>query len=530
MVWRTLKSLLGALCLVGLGLGALVGQKVVAERGAEVVTEPVFAALQRLKPVGDAIEIRFARLRDRISPPDVERIVAPADTSAPVAAGPGETTERIETAAVAAPTIAAPAPRLIGDCGPVAQDADVAVLGDRLSLRFFEESGLPAGPNGGAGPAAETIIFERLDLSGSYEIGVTGTVSLPAIGHVDVIGRELPCVETLVARAASERLRVNASISAAFAARPPILVRGTVRAPGAHAYSPGLTVERVLAQAGVVEEIGPLSALQLASLQAREDELSVLAASLFVERARIEAALDGNAEFAADAAIWAPVADVLGADRIESERAVLVSQLAEEAAERERLSDRIDDLVLRIASAQQSLTAAQEQLAYLTTRDERLRDILAQGMTQETKVEEATVRRMEVSRIVLDKRETLTELEGALRMARHELEVREAGRYRELAEAMRDTTKEGSSVREQIRTVRAQISVQDGTPDNAFLVTIERPEPHGTTRFTADPATIVRPGDLVTVDLPQSRDELSEIPISGFGFEPIDELTPVNWR
>ena len=207
-----------------------------------------------------------------------------------------------------------------------------------------------------------------------------------------------------------------------------------------------------------------------------------------------------------------------------------MSQLAEEAAERHRLTDRIDDLVLRIASAQESLTAAEEQLAYLAARDEKLRDILAQGMTQETKVEEATVRRMEMSRIVLDKRETLTELEGALRMARHELEVREAGRDRELAEAMRDTTKESSAVREQIRTVRSQISVQDGTPENAFLVTIERPDSSGTTRFTADAGTVVRPGDLVTVDLPQSRDELDEIPISGIGFDSPDRLTPVNWR
>ena len=185
-------------------------------------------------------------------------------------------------------------PRIVGDCGREPRGADVAVLGDRLALRFFEESALAAGAASGTEQAGETIVFERLDLSGSYEVGVTGTVSLPAIGHVDVIGRDLPCIETLVTRAASARLRVNASISAAFAYRPPVLVRGTVRAPGAHAYSPGLTVERVLAQAGIMEEIGPLSALQLASLQAREDELSVLAASLFLDRARIEATLEGT--------------------------------------------------------------------------------------------------------------------------------------------------------------------------------------------------------------------------------------------
>ena len=108
--------------------------------------------------------------------------------------------------------------------------------------------------------------------------------------------------------------------------------------------------------------------------------------------------------------------------------------------------------------------------------------------------------------------------------------MREAKRRSQLAVAARDTTKERSAVREQLRTVRAQLAVQRGDGARVFAITIERPEPNGTERFAGDLGTSIRPGDLVTVASAEGYGRSTEIPASGSGLDlPGMDLIEASW-
>lgn len=539
MSWRGFNRFFGTTMLVGVGVAAIATEKVVSERGPEVITEPALAILVRLKPLGTVAAARLEglfehwRAESEMTPDEL-----PVGTELSNNAGLSAVT--IETGGVegqsgfhdvATDTSSPPDSQAHARCDPEFGGSDVAVLGDRLGLRFFEHGVLSVGPSVDGTLRGETIVFERLDLSGSYEVEASGSVSLPAIGHVDVIGRSLPCIESLVALAASERLRLNGSVSASFASRPPVLVRGVVRAPGAHEYSPGLTVERVLAQAGAIEETQQLSSLQRASLRMREQELDALSASLIVEWAMIDAALAGDVDFAANRDAWNGFAETIGADRVQAEHEVLLTEITQEKAQQGQISDRIDDLIARIAAAQEHLEVAERQHAYLAERHAQLSERMEQGVTTDVRVQETVDRVMAMERTVLERRDSLLQLEAELRLAQHEADVREAERRNRLAIAARDTIKERSAVREQLRTVRAQLSVRVQNDAQEFIVTIERPEFGGVERFSADSATMVRPGDLVIVVSADSLSAPVEMPIAGNVEDfPGNLVTPVSWR
>ncbi len=544
MSWRGFGRIFGTTALVGVGLAAIATDKAVSEYGAVVIVEPASAVISRLELLaaagGDKVT---AFIQSRLSTEDgassgspVGEVIAnqaPAgsDGLERSAQGGEQSAEAPGAVAALAPTPSeAPNAQSVALCDQGTGGADVVVLGDRLALRFFEQSALAAAPSADGVSRSESIVFERLDLSGSYEVGANGAVSLPAIGHVDVINRGLPCVETLVARAASERLRLNGSVSAAFASRPPVLVRGMVRAPGTHAYSPGLTVERVLAQAGVIEAAELLSPIQVSALRAREQELDALAAGLMLERVRIDAALADDTELATNAKSWDALAEAISADRVKTERGVLLAEIAEEKARHDRSADRIDDLVARISAAQEHIEVAQEQLAYLVERYETVSKRLNQRVTTDDRVAVAKERMMAMERTVLERRDALLNLTAELRLVRHEAVVRQAERRNRLAMAARDSAMERSSVREQLRSVRAQLETRNCGDEQIFTVTIQRPEPHGVERFVAAPETPVRPGDLVTIATTDDRSRAVEVPAAAEVDlnRPRDILVPVS--
>lgn len=537
MFLGTLKNVLGTSFLVSIGVGAFYSEKLISENGPQVIVEPVASAMKKLRPLSDAIGSRFETILDKIpwDPPvtthEVAAIASPIEIAQtePATAGVNQLLDAVPLP----PPIEAQTSISLGgvdDCVPPASNADVVVLGDRLSLRVFEQSTLASLPAARSGMAGESIIFERLDLSGSYEVGTEGAVSLPAIGRLDVIGRQLGCVESIIGRAISERLRVNASVSAAFALRPPVLVSGTVRAPGSHAYSPGMTVERMLAQAGAISAVEPLSTLQLASLTSREEELSLQEASLVIERARFDAVQKEDYAFASDTETWAPVAAVLGADRVGSELALLRSQLDAQKALEEQSNKWIADLEARIVAAREGMAVAEAQLDFLIDREENTQELNAKGVLSLSHANEATLLRMDMLRVVMDKRDSINAMESEMRMAQHEAVVRQTGRRFQMASAVVENSKARSTVLEQLRAVRDQMELGNIASERSFVVTIERPNAAGSSKFNAAFDTFVRPGDLLMVESLTAQVPPSEVPTSSNVINSLDSFITVSSR
>lgn len=443
--------------------------------------------------------------------PAIAALQAPPDLAGARLLEPDATAESLPPAPLSpvGPLTAEPAvPVVSGQCEGPEGDQNAAVIGDRVQLRIFESSTLAAAPAPeGAGAAPTDIVFERLDLSGSYEVGSTGAVSLPAIGHVDVAGHSLSCIEALVSRAAFERMRTQNSVSAAYAARPPILVRGAVRSPGAHVYNPGLTVERVLAQAGALDDRDPAAKVRLIALDARRSELDKTRIGLTLERLRIEAALNDRDSLPQDdPAIRAALA-LLGQDRVASEGKALASEIQASRLRRAQSEATLADLAARIDSARRQRDLAQTQMAYHANRQEHQSEMLQSGLVTDSRVNDTAVRAMDAERILLEKEDLLFRLEAEHRAAQQDAELARVDRIKALTAELRQVSAALDTAGSELDTVLAELNLyeDDGL---RLAVTIERPLDGARAQtIAADADTLVRPGDLVTVSAEAAQEE-----------------------
>ncbi|WP_207102909.1 hypothetical protein [Paracoccus shandongensis] len=402
----------------------------------------------------------------------------------------------------------ATAPAVEARCEGPENDADTAVIGDSVQLRIFESATLAAAPvPDGADAPPTDIVFERLDLSGAYEVGTGGTVSLPAIGHVAVAGHSLACIEALVSRAAFERMRTQNSVSAAFAARPPVLVRGAVRSPGAHGYTPGMTVERVLAQAGALDDRDPAAQVRLIALEARRSELDKTRVSLSLERMRIEAALDDRDTLPQDDPAIRAAATLLGPERLASERNALGAEIRADRLRRDQSEAALADLSARIEAARRQKALAETQMAYHATRQEQQSEMLQSGLVTDSRVNDTAVRAMDAERILLEKEDLLFRLEAERRAAQQDAELARVDRIKALTAELRQVSAALDAAGNELDTVGAELNLYKG--DGLHLaVTIERPVDGTHARTIAARAdTPVRPGDLVTVSADRTGKE-----------------------
>ncbi|MGC1261231.1 MAG: polysaccharide biosynthesis/export family protein [Jannaschia helgolandensis] len=376
---------------------------------------------------------------------------------------------------------------------------DASVIGDRIQLRIFETSTLAADTTSGGSMSPTDIVFERLDLSGTYEVGDSGAVSLPAIGRVDVAGQTLSCIEAIVAHAAFKRMRTQNTITAAFTTRPPILMRGAVRAPGSYTYSSGLTVERVLAQAGAIDERDPMEEVRRIALESRRSELGKTRISLSLERMRIEAALNDQDVFPEDDKAIRIALDLLGEDRVTTERRALAAEIEAERMRQIRTEAMLNDMTIRIETARQQQEVAKSQMDYYVARREQKTEMLQKGLISASGLDDTAMRAMDAERIFLEKHDLLLRLEAELRLAQHDAELVKADRIKTLTAELRGLSARSDAVDREFHTVLAELDLfkNDGI---GFAVTIDRPTDENETRtISANLNTLVRPGDLVTV-------------------------------
>lgn len=417
--------------------------------------------------------------------------------------------------AAAQPSILVPAsaPDIEPLCDP-RRSGDVAVVGDRIQLRFFERSALAAMAEPDGTATASDIVFERLDLSGTYDINATGSASLPAIGHVDLAGQGLACIEGLIARAAYDTMGIQTTITAAFAVRPPVLVRGAVRAPGSYSHSPGLTIERVLAQAGELDSSDPASQSRLIALQARRSDLERSRAAWALERMRVSAMIKGQRTLSEDV-LLPEMLHLLGADRVSEEERILVGMLdawerhiatAREAAA--DLNDRID-----IARRQQNL--AQQQLnqynARLAQQTQRLRNL----QVRDLRLEDTTIRAVDSEGILLEKQDLLLRLEADRRQAELEAALSASSRDRDLMLDLRRLDAAIASAENELNAILAELRLLDQDA-SGLVVTVTAA---GGSPVVAEPDTPVRPGDLVTVTVTH-RPTPDDLPVGLGPFQP----------
>lgn len=381
-----------------------------------------------------------------------------------------------------------------------------AVIGDRLKLRIFEAhpaSLAPAQPGGAVastGMAGGGVAFERLDLTGIYDVGADGSLSLPLIGRVAAYGRDLSCLEATLAVEMTKGFGAPLRVSASYDQRPAVVLMGDVRAPGRYDAAAGLRVRDLLGAAGETRISAP-DLRHLASLDARRMELESALADTRIEQARLGALLEGRDQFGFTPATYRMLETTLGSDRMALEAAALEARIEEFDADRNRAMRDARTLSRLVEEREANIEVITEQLAILDDRLAELETAQARGVVPRSAVTEYEMNRMDLHRTLIQARMGLIQARADYETMVSAAEMQAARQRSELMMGLRDVARDSAGLSSQLDGVELQIGLESEpeAKNEGMMVRIERRGPDGDSVFQAEMQSELRPGDLVTV-------------------------------
>lgn len=101
------------------------------------------------------------------------------------------------------------------------------------------------------GDKIRVSVFDEPTLTGEFDVGLDGGLSLPLLGTIPADGKSAEQLAQAIAAALSEGGYVNdPRVSVDVALHRPFFILGEVQTPGEYPYSGDLTVEQAIAKAG----------------------------------------------------------------------------------------------------------------------------------------------------------------------------------------------------------------------------------------------------------------------------------------
>jgi protein involved in polysaccharide export with SLBB domain len=403
-----------------------------------------------------------------------------------------------------------PAPVVQLTSAPVSSDCKqvnrltsaTALVGDRLAIRVFEREALkPATKSVGTSP----IYFERLDLSGTYEVDAQGEVSLPLVGRVKAEGRSISCLEAIIAAHHTETFSMPASVSAAFASRAPVLVAGAVRAEGTYNYTQGMTLRHVLALAGASPSQST-RAVDIA-LMARKEELDDLMAANRLKMLALDSARAGSASLSMNDI---DLDVTVGTERLEIEAANLRARVEAQNRKQKELSARVEGGRARVGLLIEEKARLERHTMNQQARLKDLRDLNARGITPASRLsaDEAILTALE--RTLFEIKIELLQAESKLEADVRALDALVDENEQAIAAEMREGAEEADSIKAQLASIQFQLNshpqgMSGASSATAHRYTIVRTTTQGTARSEANLETAILPGDIVEVEILDQR-------------------------
>lgn len=410
-----------------------------------------------------------------------------------------------KTLSLASAQVAASNINLPTYCEQSAVAAGSIVMGDKIQLRFFAAIRIPAVGTGSLSTAAiDSMAYERLDLSGTYEIGEDGTAAVPLIGRIDLVGRSLACAETLVASRIAAQDGSISTVTASFAMRLPLTVSGAVRAPGTYTHSPGMTVNRLLNLAGASFGDGPFTLQELESLIAQRDELAHRQVLAALELGRLKSNIAGNNEIVINDGFVANVPTTVFAALIDAESAALQQDLSVSRISDERNAVAVAGLVQKLKSTSSQLASVTTQLSSLQIRHDEMSSLKSRGIIQASQLDIVLSNLMELSRIKMQLETDQSNMHSQIELAKEEARLAIQMRLQDFSRRAAALSGEISLFEVQLSAIRSRLVSQGIGTDGTELalplrVTVLRTGVDGENRLNATLDTVVLPGDMVTV-------------------------------
>lgn len=134
----------------------------------------------------------------------------------------------------------------------------------------------------GAGDKIKVTVFNEPQLSGEYQVGVDGSVALPLVGAIPVLGKTPIDVAATDEQLLGQDFLRNPKVSVEVTVYRPFFIAGEVRMPGQYPYAAGLTVWNAIATAQGMTPRGRESYVYIRKYGAANEERYLLTPDLRV--------------------------------------------------------------------------------------------------------------------------------------------------------------------------------------------------------------------------------------------------------
>ncbi len=348
-------------------------------------------------------------------------------------------------------------------------------------------------------------------INGDYSVGVSGSLSLPFIGQLDVAGKTTGQVgEEIGAQLQSKfALRNLPSASVEVAQFRPVFLTGDVQNPGEYPYAPNVTVLKAVSLAGGLRRADAGQRFARDFINARGDAAVYddQRGRLLARQARLQAEVRGDSEIAKTPALE----KILNIDALlESENALMKSRSERYTLQLKALTDLRQLLETEVESLQKKSETQNRQLQLANEDKEKVNRLNEQGLALAQRRISAEERAAEVEASLLDiDTSSLRAKQDINKATQDEINLRNdwvAQRSKEL----QDTEAELQKLNLQLGTSRELMSEAlaqsaeairfDSSGKSASITyVIVREEGGESKEIKADETTPVQPGDVIKV-------------------------------
>ncbi len=359
---------------------------------------------------------------------------------------------------------------------------------------------------------AEGVIVEWPAISGEYEVRQSGSIEIPFLGEIPVIGKSTIELADLIGSDLKETLGLieELNVSIEISEYRPFFIYGRVRSPGKFPYAPGLTVQKALALSGGIGRPSEVTSRVERELINANGNIAILNDQylrLSVKRARITSEISGED-------IISPPLSGVSASQITTlvDKEKIIAAARQKKVERElsALNSLIDLLEKEIVALQNKTKLAEERSVLLLDEQQNISELAKKGFATNSELNDSI-------RALSDLESRILDLTTSRLRAEQELSKALQSRIAIVDGQKADLVQELQIIDAQISEVQQKIEIQGGLIAESSSLTTELndmfQQKYRTTYvitrelngeyfdFNADKNTPVSPGDSIEVSI-----------------------------